>query len=113
MNRTIAAVTLLLLVLACAFSSSALLRRQTGELLTLAEQALEDETRAPAFAAAWEKKQTVFAVFLGHDHFENLNSSVRVLPYLTGAEYREACAQAIVRLQELDSHISFSVRNLF
>ena len=113
MNRTIAAAVLLLVVLISAVGTSLLLRRQTNELIALAEQAFQDDARTDELVAAWEKRQAAFAVLLGHDHFENLNGSVRVLPYLTGAEYREACAQAIVRLQELDSHISFSVRNLF
>ena len=113
MNRTVAAVILLLLVLASALGSSTLLRRQTDELLALAGQALRDETSASELVEAWEKRQTVFAIFLGHNHFESLNSAVRVLPYLTKEEYREACAQAIVKLEELDSHISFSLKNLF
>ena len=113
MNRLIAAVILLSLVLVCALGSSALLRRQTNELIAFAEQALKDEGLAPELVAAWDKSQTAFAVFLGHDHFESLNSSVKVLPCLTQEEYRRACAETIVKLEELKSHISFSVRNLF
>ena len=113
MNRTIAAVVLLAAVLLGAVGSSALLRRQTDELIELAGQALKDEARAPELVEAWEKRQTAFSVFLGHNHFESLNGSVRVLPYLTREEYRKACAETIVKLEELKSHISFSLKNLF
>ena len=113
MNRTIAAAVLLLLVLSSAVGTSLLLRRQTNELIALAEQAFQDDARTDELVAAWEKRQAAFAVLLGHDHFENLNSAVRVLPYLEREEYREALAEAIVRLEELKSHVSFSVQTLF
>ena len=113
MNRAVAAAVLLLLVLTCAVGSSLLLRRQTNELITLAEKALNNESLSAQLVEAWEEQQTAFSVFLGHNHFESLNSSVKVLPYLKQEEYRKACAETIVKLEELKSHISFSVRNLF
>ncbi len=113
MNRTIAAAVLLAVVLLGAVSSSLLLRRQTNELISLAEQALEDEAGAKELVKTWEKRQTAFSVLLGHDHFESLNGSVRTLPYLKGEEYRKTCAETIVKLEELKSHVSFSVKNLF
>ncbi|HBL40336.1 MAG TPA: hypothetical protein DDY98_01710 [Ruminococcaceae bacterium] len=113
MNRTFIAVIFLFLVIVTAVTSSAYLNRQTDELLTLAEKAFRNEALAPELVTKWEEKQVAFAVFLGHDHFESLNGSVKVLPYLKQEDYREACAEAIVKLEELKSHISFSFKNLF
>ncbi len=113
MNRTLIAIILLLVVLVTAVTSSIFLGRQTEELLTLAEKALNNESAAVDLVGAWDEKQIFFSVFLGHDHFESLNSSMRVLPYLTREDYRQACAETIVKLKELKGHISFSFKNLF
>lgn len=113
MNRTIAAAVLLLVVLISAVGTSLLLRRQTNELIALAEQTFDNPTRAPELVKAWEKRQTAYAILIGHNHFESLNSSVKVLPYLERDEYRQACAETIVKLEELKSHVTFSIQTLF
>lgn len=113
MKRGLIAVILLALIVTTAAISSVVLTKRLDTLSSLAENALGSEENAKKLEDGWEKNRVLFSVFIGHNHFEQLNADACALKYLEGEEYRTVCADIIVRLDELKDHVSFSIGNLF